>query len=263
MLWTHEARAFVRRCLTDRPGAAAEQSRRGPREASRLTGPVYQPARAPHGAMIGTCWPYARGRTSTVVFTGDTSRAYRTVSGWPVSSSSPTSIAHCSPASMRRRRQRRRLRASGRWSTSSAMSATPNVSSAFRLIWFARGAPSELPGFDQDAWVEAAPQPAAHAGGLTRRVRQGTPGHAGDAPHGVGRGCPSPRRCQRQSDHGARLRLDDCRSCAAPPGWTPRASSRVISEVQNFRTSCHRNLRRCRGVEAMVQFCNCEIGRFQ
>ena len=27
---------------------------------------------------------------------------------------------------------------------------------AFRLIWFARGAPSELPGFDQDAWVEAA-----------------------------------------------------------------------------------------------------------
>ena len=26
---------------------------------------------------------------------------------------------------------------------------------AFRLLWFARGAPSELPGFDQDAWVEA------------------------------------------------------------------------------------------------------------
>ena len=25
----------------------------------------------------------------------------------------------------------------------------------FRLLWFARGAPSELPGFDQDAWVEA------------------------------------------------------------------------------------------------------------
>jgi hypothetical protein len=25
----------------------------------------------------------------------------------------------------------------------------------FRLLWFARGAPTELPGFDQDAWVEA------------------------------------------------------------------------------------------------------------
>lgn len=26
---------------------------------------------------------------------------------------------------------------------------------AFRLLWFARGAPTELPGFDQDPWVEA------------------------------------------------------------------------------------------------------------
>jgi len=48
---------------------------------------------------------------------------------------------------------------------------------AFRLIWFARGAPSELPGFDQDAWVEAArSQPRTLADSLDEfaKVRQAT-----------------------------------------------------------------------------------------
>jgi len=48
---------------------------------------------------------------------------------------------------------------------------------AFRLIWFARGAPSELPGFDQDAWVEAARrQPRTLADSLDEfaKVRQAT-----------------------------------------------------------------------------------------
>jgi uncharacterized damage-inducible protein DinB len=48
---------------------------------------------------------------------------------------------------------------------------------AFRLLWFARGAPTELPGFDQDPWVEAMRrQPRTLASSLDEfaTTRQGT-----------------------------------------------------------------------------------------
>jgi uncharacterized damage-inducible protein DinB len=47
----------------------------------------------------------------------------------------------------------------------------------FRLLWFARGAPTELPGFDQDPWVEARQrQPRTLASALEELVatRQAT-----------------------------------------------------------------------------------------
>ena len=47
--------------------------------------------------------------------------------------------------------------APGKWSVVDILGHVSDTERvfAFRLIWFARGSPSELPGFDQDAWVEA------------------------------------------------------------------------------------------------------------
>lgn len=47
--------------------------------------------------------------------------------------------------------------APGKWSIAEILGHVCDTERvfAFRLLWFARGAPTELPGFDQDPWVEA------------------------------------------------------------------------------------------------------------
>ncbi|AMY09801.1 metal-dependent hydrolase [Luteitalea pratensis] len=69
--------------------------------------------------------------------------------------------------------------APGKWSVTDILGHVCDTERVFgfRLIWFARGAPSELPGFDQDAWVEAARrQPRTLADSLDEfaQVRQAT-----------------------------------------------------------------------------------------
>ena len=127
--------------------------------------------------MIGACWPYARGRTSTAVFTRDTSRAFRD-GEWLARLEQQPDEYRALLAGLDEARAAAPT-APGKWSVVDILGHVCDTERVFgfRLIWFARGAPSELPGFDQDAWVEAArSQPRTLADSLDEfaKVRQAT-----------------------------------------------------------------------------------------
>ena len=173
--------------------------------------------------MIGACWPYARGRTSTAVFYAGYIARIRD-GEWLARLEQQPDEYRVLLAGLDEARAAAPT-APGKWSVIDILGHVCDTERVFgfRLIWFARGAPSELPGFDQDAWVEAARrQPRTLADSLDEfaQVRQATLAMLRTVSD---EDALSPWRRQWQSDHGASLRLDDRWPRAAPPRWTPRA----------------------------------------
>jgi DinB superfamily len=145
---------FVRRCPDIHPGATTLQPAR-PDAARGLTRSVYQSAR--------TARRYDRGMLSIRPGTDEYGGFY---TGYiaRIRDGEWLDRLDRQPAEYRAllggldETRAQAPTAPGKWSVVEILSHVSDTERvfAFRLVWFARGAASELPGFDQDAWVEAA-----------------------------------------------------------------------------------------------------------
>ena len=138
--------------------------------------------------------------------------------------------------------------APGKWSLLQVLSHVSDTERVFgfRMLWFARGEASELPGFDQDAWVAAVSAAAAHARGTARRIRERACGNAGAAAVRSLMTSPIAAALANGNPMTVRaLRVDDCRPRPAPPRWAARdAAGRSSLKFQSFRSAAfHRHLR--------------------